>query len=509
MCGIFASNDPLIKLRHEKIISYHLNFRGPDYNSGLINFANWKLYHSRLSIIAPDKKYNQPYLCEDGSVLMYNGEIFNFKNLSKNITSQKIISDTELLSKIIVKKKFDPNLLDGFFAIVRISKEGVLLNCLRDPFGVKPLFYFKRKKYITITSEASIIKKIFNLKFSSESLKEYKFFRSPIFSTSYFKNVKAISPGHCLINNEYFDPIKEMKIKKNKKKNNLNILLKKIITKRQISDVPVAILLSSGIDSNIIKYMSPNISNYFSGGLKNDNEVQYLKKKYINRQKINIIEVSSAEYKKKFEELIKLKCEPLSVPNEVVLSLIAKFAKKKGYKVLMSGEGADEFFAGYDRIFRWAANSKKFDLNKFCELYCYNKIDKKNLLKLKKFFFSIKHFNSFNKVKAFFLKIHLPILLRRLDFSLMSSGVEGREPFVSKELFYESIKYHSKELVNKDLGKIPLREVLRNYTGKEFSYREKIGFPINLKKVFGIKKNLSISNYNIWYKENIKCLKKI
>ena len=106
MCGIFASNDPLIRQRHEKIISYHLNFRGPDYNSGLINFANWKLYHSRLSIIAPDKKYNQPYLCEDGSILLYNGEIFNFKNLAKKLTSKKIISDTELLSKIIVKKKF-------------------------------------------------------------------------------------------------------------------------------------------------------------------------------------------------------------------------------------------------------------------------------------------------------------------------------------------------------------------------------------------------------------------
>ena len=219
MCGIFASNDPLIRQRHEKIISYHLNFRGPDYNSGLINFANWKLYHSRLSIIAPDKKYNQPYLCEDGSILLYNGEIFNFKNLAKKLTSKKIISDTELLSKIIVKKKFNPNLLDGFFAAVRISKEGVLLNCLRDPFGVKPLFYFKRKKYISITSEASIIKKIFNLKFSSESIKEFKFFRSPIFTTSYYKNVKAVSPGHCLINKKYFDPLEEMKVKKNKKNN--------------------------------------------------------------------------------------------------------------------------------------------------------------------------------------------------------------------------------------------------------------------------------------------------
>ena len=509
MCGIFSSNDPIVKQKHEKIISQHLNFRGPDYNSGLINFSNWKLYHSRLSIIAPNKKYNQPYLCDDGSMLLYNGEIFNFKELAKKLNYKKIISDTELLSKLIIKKNFDPNILDGFFSIIRISKDGKLLNCFRDPFGVKPLYYYQRGKYISITSEPSIFKKVFNLKISKDSLNEFKIFRSPIFSTSYYREVKSVKPGYCLVNNKYFDLLKEMKIRKNKKKLNLNKLLMKIIIKRQISDVPVAILLSSGVDSNLIKEMSPKISNYFCGGLKNDKEIQFLKNKYHKKNAINFTEVSSKSYIKRFRELIKLKGEPLSVPNEVVLSLIAKSAKQKGFKVLMSGEGADEFFAGYDRIFRWAANTKKFDINKFCELYCYDKINEKNLKKLKKFFLKLNHFNPFDKTKAFFLKFHLPILLRRLDFSLMSSGVEGREPFVSKELFYESIKYSSKDLLNKEVGKIPLRKTLSIYSNKEFSFREKIGFPIDLRKIFGFKKNIPISNYNIWYKENLKCLKKI
>ena len=92
----------------------------------------------------------------------------------------------------------------------------------------------------------------------------------------------------------------------------------------------------------------------------------YITKKLKNFFVLNPIKNSSKSYIKRFRELIKLKGEPLSVPNEVVLSLIAKSAKQKGFKVLMSGEGADEFFAGYDRIFRWAANTKKFDINKFC-----------------------------------------------------------------------------------------------------------------------------------------------
>ena len=508
MCGIFASNDPLVRMENAKIISKQLNFRGPDYNSGLLNFGKWKLYHSRLSIIAPGKEYNQPYLCKDGSMLLYNGEIFNFKKLAENINS-KIISDTELLSELIIRKNFDPTTLDGFFSIVRISKNGELLNCLRDSFGVKPLYFYRRGSYISIVSEPSILKKIFKLKFSKKSLQEFKIFRSPIFNQSYFEKVKSVNPGNCLVHGQYFDLIKQIKSQNNKKKKNLNELLKKIVAKRQIADVPVGLLLSSGVDSNLIKKMSPKISSYFCGGMKSDEEIEFVKKKYSNKNIINITEVTNQQYKKKFKQLIKLKGEPLSVPNEVVLSLIAKSAKKMGFKVLMSGEGADEFFAGYDRIFGWAANVKKFDINKFCDLYCYDKIDKKNMIKIKKFFLTVKNLNAFNKVKIFFIKFHLPILLRRLDFALMSAGVEGREPFVSRELFYESLKYSSKDLMKNSLGKIPLRNLLASYTSRDFAYRKKIGFPIDLKKIFGTKKNPETSNYNIWYKENLKCLKQI
>jgi len=218
MCGIFASNDPAINMSHEKIIDKYLAFRGPDNNSGLLNLNKWKVFHSRLSIIAPSKKYSQPFFCDDGSIILYNGEIFNYKKLSNKFIKKNIISDTELLSKIIIRKDFDPNLIDGFFSIIRISKEGKLLNCLRDRFGVKPLFYYKRKEYITISSEASVIKNLFQLKFSSDGLNEYKIFRYPIFSGSYFKGVRSVSSGSCLINKKFFKLINYINLKKKKGK---------------------------------------------------------------------------------------------------------------------------------------------------------------------------------------------------------------------------------------------------------------------------------------------------
>ena len=89
MCGIFASNDPLVSPGHIKVLNKHLKFRGPDFQSKIIKHKNWLLYHSRLSIIGLSDKYNQPYSCSDGSVLLFNGEIFNYKELSLKKLNQK------------------------------------------------------------------------------------------------------------------------------------------------------------------------------------------------------------------------------------------------------------------------------------------------------------------------------------------------------------------------------------------------------------------------------------
>jgi len=510
MCGIFASNDPKVSFFHEKIIDKHLSFRGPDFNSGLIKFGNWKLYHSRLSIIAPSKKYSQPYHCDDGSVLLYNGEIFNFQKIAEKLKS-KTISDTDLLSKIIINKNFNPNVLDGFFSIVRISKEGNLLNCIRDPFGVKPLYYFKRGNFITLSSEPSVIVKIFNPKLSQVSIKEYKIFRYPIFSGSYFNGINPVDPGSCLINKKYFDAITIIRKSRTSKRNNLFSIIKTVLNERRLSDVPVGLLLSSGVDSNIIRNMSNRFKKYFCGGFKNDTDVVFCKKlKKENKLPIEIVSIQANQFVKKFKELIKLRCEPLSVPNEVVLSLIAKKAKKNGIKVLISGEGADEFFAGYDRIFRWAKNTRVFDIKKFCSLYCYSKVDKSNLKKIKNFFAKINDLSNINKVKVFFIKFHLPILLRRLDFSLMSSGVEGREPFVSKKIFYESLKFSKSQLIDDNHGKKPLRKILNRYMNNQFVYEKKIGFPVDMNRIFKIPKKDKINeSYKIWFKKNLEEIKKL
>ena len=86
----------------------------------------WKLYHARLAIIAPNPKYNQPYLDKNGSMLVFNGEILNFKTLAAKYNIQENDSDTHVLSLLLNKKGFDLNELEGFFAFVRINSDGQL-----------------------------------------------------------------------------------------------------------------------------------------------------------------------------------------------------------------------------------------------------------------------------------------------------------------------------------------------------------------------------------------------
>lgn len=506
MCGIFASNDPFVKKKHEKLINKYLYHRGPDFQSGLLSINNFKLYHSRLVIIGNDKKYNQPYHCNDGSILLFNGEIFNYKELSLKYNIKNIESDTHLLSEIIIKKNFDPNELDGFFSIIRISKDGKILNCIRDHFGVKPLYYFKRKGFISICSEPAILKLIFNLKVNESAIEEYKIFRYPLFSNSFYSGIEELMPGNCLINGEFFNSLNfYTKYFQRLSLINLEKKIKISINSRLVSDVPVALLLSSGIDSNLIKYFSGNIK-FYTGGFEDDIDYLFLKKN--KTANLSFIKINKNNFIDRFNSLLNLRQEPLSVPNEVVLSMIADQCKNDGYKVLLSGEGADEFFGGYDRIFGLFSKIQKFNLDEFCKLYCYGVIDKNSLYynKLSDFFRKINYLSPFEMVRQFFIKHHLRILFRRLDFSLMSSGVEGREPLASKILFEFAMRVKSKSLIQKDIGKKPLRDISQKYYGKDFAYSKKIGFPINLKRIFNEPQFSSYNNYDIWFKKNLEIL---
>jgi len=489
------------------VIERNLRFRGPDGSSGLIKQNGWASYHSRLSIIDLTEGTNQPVINKDCSQLVFNGEILNYQELGHKYFNKNYSSDTFLLNDLIVNDLLNLNELDGFFAFVFIDDRGELKYACRDKFGVKPLFYYKHDDQIAFSSEPNVLKDLFDLAVNKLALQEYRAFRAPIFQGSFFQGVEQIGPGCCYKNGQYFSIEDELLTQKVDESSNLlndvEAALEEGVSSRCVSDVPIGLLLSKGIDSNLIRFTG-HFQRLYSVGFSGDEDIEYLAKAKVPN--LTILRIQKEQFRKAFAHLLTLRKEPMSVPNEVMLYLIACEAKRDGVKVLLSGEGADEFFGGYDRVFTWAKNAEFFDLDVFLSLYAYDEVSQESQLyyRLKHLFSECHITEPFEIVRWFFMRFHMPVLFRRLDFALMAAGVEGREPIANCHLFDICKNLTSSLLMSEGLGKKPLRDLLARHMGNGFAFEKKVGFPVDLTEIFDNPKGLS--SYDLWFERNLEIL---
>ena len=159
-------------------------------------------------IIGLSDAYNQPFVDSDGNLIVYNGEIFNYKQLGQEKFKIKFDSDTHFLSKYLSSGKCNFNELEGFFAFIRVDKFGNLTHAVRDKFGVKPLYYFSDSQgNLSFSSEASLLAELYQKNYSQEKINRYKSFRACLTSETLFSDVRSVDPGSCLINGHYFNPI--------------------------------------------------------------------------------------------------------------------------------------------------------------------------------------------------------------------------------------------------------------------------------------------------------------
>jgi len=268
--------------------------------------------------------------------------------------------------------------------------------------------------------------------------------------------------------------------------------------------VPVGSYLSGGLDSSIITALS-NVQNTWTVGFKDDNEFSWSKKvSKLYKTIHSSLEVTDSDFLETARSMILQRKEPLSVPNEVLLFLMTKKVKKLN-TVVLSGEGADELFFGYDRIFKFF-NQNSFSLNDFDRLYSYGSFDDIEILEDVLSPFKIDSNEPIRIVSSFFQKAHLHGLLRRLDNSTMLSSVEARVPFVDHRLIERIFPVSYSYKIRDSVAKHPLKSLAKNKNllPSEIIYREKVGFPVNLKQVFNIQKN--INPMDIWLEFNLKNL---
>ena len=514
MCGILFTNiEKINKLSFKKALKL-MDHRGPDA-TGYFSHNNCKLGHNRLKIQDMDSRSDQPFFSKcKNYICIFNGEIYNFKELAKTHSiHMNTTSDTEILIELYVlygEKML--SMLNGMFAFVIFDKRDASYFIARDRLGIKPLYIYSNGKGIIISSEvAPILSLISTVELDETGVRQYKKLRSFFNDRTLYKNISMFPAAHYTYSKSFF--------KRSNCKRYWNIdftcdskvddeeiesLLVSAVNYRNLSDVPVGTYLSGGLDSTIITSLASQ-SHSWTVGFHDHNEYQYARLAADHSKTLHHeINVDYSEFIPTLESIIRKRMEPLSVPNEVLLYLMTKQVKTKN-TVVLSGEGADELFYGYDRIFWWA-NNNGWSVESFDKYYSYG--SRPDLEIIEDVMDGYSHYQSaLEKTSAFFQINHLHGLLRRLDNSTMLNSVEGRVPFVDHRLVElmstASFDYRTD---NGRSVKAPLKRIFKKMIVDSAINRKKIGFPVPIEKIFSNKNDDKRKPMDLWLDYNLDYL---
>lgn len=515
----------------------------------------------RLSILDLSEKGHQPMLSDNGKIsIIFNGEIYNFREIKKELEilghQFRSTSDTEVILKSyeewgnLMFPKFD-----GMFALCLVDLVQQKLILARDRVGLKPLFFFKNENIIVWASE---IKSLLKNEFVSPEINWQGVYSNFLFQTTLvpetcFIGIFSVEPATFMsldLNNfeikkeKYWSfPKEKLKVSETEASLEIDKLLSKSIQAQLFADVPVISMMSGGIDSTLITSKANSqdkeieaftISYPFSEEeVKNANIVAQK-----NNIKHNVTEVNIDENLSNLVENIQYFEEPYS-SVEVLLNA-AEYANRKGFKVVLSGNGADELFAGYSHSLKLKKWSFLKNFNFLKQLIFTND---KFSRRLKNYFSQVSMFDFFRQsqvgarpaeLKDIFTKdifsqinldlnkFHLPEgnnyetlfaydmkyslsshHVFRDDLSAMKYSVEFRYPYLSNALIDyvstlpENIRYNGKQ--NKPL----LRNVAEKYLPPEVLNMPKKGFSFPLAHF--IKNEKRFQDFII---ENLEKLKK-
>ncbi|MFW2591432.1 asparagine synthase (glutamine-hydrolyzing) [Aliarcobacter butzleri] len=529
MCGILGTN--FLNERFDKSLEL-LHYRGPDFQNS-IKIGNKQFGHTRLAIIDLDEEANQPMIFDD-ILLVFNGEIYNYKELIHvEHLECKTKSDSEVLIRLYQKYGFDfLNKLNGMFSFCIYDIKKDLYYCARDRYGKKPFFYyFKDNKFIFSSSVKSILNLLdYKPNLNKVALSKYMQYFVSFGEDSFYQDIFKLEASTYLI----YEPNKSRELQKKKyykintykaikdekqALNDIEELLFKSVEYRLNSDVEVASLLSGGIDSSLISALYTKISgkkiNTFSIGYdeyKNYCELDFaqITAKHINSNH-HPVEINQKEYIKHFEQTLDMLEEPHGDSAAIPLNILTKQINKAGIKTVLSGEGSDEIFLGYDNYAKFLkyyefekslSNEQKFFLNDIIGAlqnntkeseYLRRIVKKQNLynsfgeiytdIQRKKLFKKVPTYKSetakqdpVDWMSYIDLKIWLgESLLSKVDRISMGNSLEVRTPFLDFNLvnYMFSVESHIKV---GDTNKYLLKKIASKYIPNEIINRTKKGF---------------------------------
>ena len=542
MCGFCGFKDQLNEKDKKKIIKKmadRIIHRGPDSDGYYVD-KNVALGFRRLSIIDLEGG-NQPLYNEDKSiVIVFNGEIYNYRELRETLKEKghkfKTNSDTEVI--VHGYEEYGTNIfnkLRGMFAIVIYDTKKDELVAARDYFGIKPVYYYYDKKTFLIASEIKSFLEHPNFKkeLNKKVLGTYLSYGTNHLEETFFKNTKKLLPGHFLT-------IKKNKLsiesyhaleydKEDRPYEEYEKLVKETLESsikyHQISDVEVGSYLSGGVDSSyVVSVAKPNKT--FTVGFegKGFSEIDYAKELSDHFKVKHYSKVISGDEFFNILPTVQYHCdEPSANVSTVPLYFLSKLARSQ-VKVVLSGEGADEMFGGYNeyneslplRIYSKTPQiirkviaacikplphfkgkntlikySNNIENRYYNKTEMFSKQDADDILK-KDYRSDITPFELcrpyYDKVKGkpdVLKKMYIDLnfwlpndILLKADKMSMANSVELRVPFLDKEVWGLSKKIPTKYLIKDNQTKYIFRQVANRVIPSEWARRKKLGFPV-------------------------------
>lgn len=510
MCGIngfnFKDQDLIVRMNNR------IKHRGPDQD-GIFLDDNISLGHRRLSIIDLSENGKQPLFNEDKSLcLVFNGEIYNFQELRKDLEKRghRFYSqtDSEVILHLYEEHKEDcPKFLNGIFAFALWDVKNKELFLCRDRIGVKPLYYYSDgNKFIFSSEIKAVLEHNIRRELALEALNYYLRLLYVPAPLTMFQGVYKLPQGHYLKLSargeikivKYWDIEDFTNIKsKTEVIGKIRELMEKSIKGQLISDRPVGIFLSGGIDSTSVlgisqKFLNHQIKTFTVGFNINDPNnkfnVDFLlacqTSKFYNTEHHELL-ISSKDVLENVEKVIYHLDEPIAEATQIATFLLSELAKKE-VAVVLGGDGGDELFGGYKRYYYsyllnkfWATKFFPFLKSKIYFRFMLQKEEEIgkilnqdiNSSGLTNKFFKDRYFKN-KSVKDFeklFMLIDLKTWLAdeslmRTDKMTMAHGLEQRVPILDHHLVELAMKIPSKyKMGNNEQGKEIFIEAMKKY----------------------------------------------
>jgi asparagine synthase (glutamine-hydrolysing) len=592
MCGItgiLSFNEKGKKSLHKiSAATYALLKRGPDAE-GIYSHNNAALGHRRLSIIDTSNAASQPFTDATGRfTIVFNGEIFNFHELRNQLENKGFVfksqSDTEVLLYLYINEKENClSKLDGEFAFAVYDNINENLFLARDRFGIKPLYFYKDENLFAFASEIKALQK-FDIpkEIDKTSLQIYFHLNYIPAPYSIFKNVFKLDAGSYLTINlkselkkeaYYSIPFSNPETSPDyvSAQKQLKYLLEESVKKRMIADVPLGTFLSGGIDSSVITAIAAQNTkhlNTFSIGYKDEplfDETYYAElvaKKYKTNH--TVFSLTNNDLYANLHQVLDYIDEPFADSSVLAVNILSMHTKKY-VTVALSGDGADELFAGYNKhaaelrvrkgVFQNALVKTSLPLLKLLPKSRHSKTGNK-IRQLQKFaegmsldpkerywkwagftgeelFSNSENENDFNIRKKDILKfigddynsvlytdMQLVLendMLVKVDRMSMCNSLEVRVPFLDHKIVDFAFSLPENYKIDNHQRKKIIKDAFREYLPEELYGRGKQGFEVPLLKWFktdlksmiidDLLSDKFISEQNIFNLDTIKKLK--